>query len=148
MMIGGEPCTCGNRGCLERYCSATALIRMGREAVKNRPNSLILEKAGGDPARITARTVIDSAREKDPAASEVFSRYVGYLAQAVANVVNFLDPEMIVLGGGVSKAGMFLLQPVRDEFPEHVIFRDRPMPSLDLAILGDEAGIVGAAMLC
>ena len=147
LSLNGVPCTCGNRGCLERYCSATALIRMGREAVAGSPDSLILEMAGGDPANIEARTVIDAARQNDPTAVKVYGEYISYLAQAIASVVNFLDPEVIVIGGGVSKAGDFLLNPLHREYPRYVIFNDQPMPEIKLAVLGSRAGIIGAAML-
>ncbi len=147
LCLDGVPCTCGNRGCLERYCSATALIRMGREAVAEHPESMILSMAGGDPANIEARTVIDSAREGDPVAVKVYGEYISYLAQAIASVVNLLDPEVIVIGGGVSKAGDFLLDPLREEYRKYVIFNDQPMPEIKLAVLGSRAGIIGAAML-
>jgi len=145
--VGGVPCTCGNHGCLERYCSATALIRMGREAAEKHPESLMLKMAGGDLNAIKARTVIDSAREKDPTAVKVYRNYINYFAHAIASVVNLLDPEVIVLGGGVSNAGDFLLDALREEFPKHVIFRDQPMAELRIAVLGSRAGIIGAAML-
>ena len=145
MSLDGVPCTCGNRGCLERYCSATALIRMAREAVE--PGCAILRAVGGDITKIEARTVIDLAREQEPMATALYDRWISYLAQAVGSVVNFLDPEMIVIGGGVSKAGDFLLEPIRQQFPNHVIFRDQPLPEIKLAVLGSRAGIIGAAML-
>ena len=145
--LNGVPCTCGNRGCLERYCSATALIRMGREAVEGNPDSLILTSVGGDPAKIEARTVIDAARVGDPVAVRVYDEYISYLAQAVASVVNLLDPEVVVVGGGVSKAGDFLMDPLRREYPKYVIFNDQPMPEIKLAVLGSRAGVIGAAML-
>ena len=147
LALNGVPCTCGNHGCLERYCSATALIRMGREAVAAHPESMILSMAGGDPAKIEARTVIDSARENDPVAVQVYGDYISYLAQAIASVINLLDPEVIVIGGGVSKAGDFLLDPLRREYRKYVIFNDQPMPQIKLAVLGSRAGIIGAAML-
>ena len=147
LALDGLPCNCGNHGCLERYCSATAIIRMEREAVATHPESTILSKAGGNPDRINAKYVTDAAREKDPVAMEVFARFIRYLSQAVANVVNFLDPEMIGLGGGVSKAGAILLDGVREEYWKYVNYRDQPMPPVHLAILGPEAGIIGAAML-
>ena len=145
--LDGVPCTCGNHGCLERYCSATALIRMGREAVAENPDSLILKSVGGDPAKIEARTVIDAARENDPVAVRVYNQYISYVAQAVASVVNLLDPEVIVIGGGVSKAGDFLMEPIRREYPQYVLFNDQPMPEVKLAVLGSRAGVIGAAML-
>lgn len=147
LKIDGEPCTCGNNGCLERYCSATAIIRMGREEAAKKPESLILSLADGDLKKISAKTVFEAARKQDSAAMDVFQRFCDYLGQAIANVVNFLDPEVIVLGGGVSKAGAFLLDNVRRTYRQYVVFRDQPMPAVELAVLGADAGIIGAAML-
>ena len=147
LRMGGERCTCGNLGCVERYCSATAIIRMGREAVADHPDSLILKMAEGDPNNINARIIIDAARENDPVAVQVFRQYVSCLAQTIAGVINFLDPEIIVLGGGVSKAGAFLLDALRAEYPNYVLFRDQPMSRVEIAVLGADAGIIGAAML-
>lgn len=145
--LDGEPCTCGNRGCLERYCSATAIIRMARDAVRTHKESLILTLCGGDPQRINAKTVFDAAREGDPTAEKVFRRYVHYLAQAIANIINFLDPEVIALGGGVSRAGDFLLNAVREAVPQYLVFSALPFSRIELARLGPDAGIIGAAML-
>ena len=145
--LGGVPCTCGNRGCLERYCSATALIRMAREAVEDHPDSLILRSVDMDPSRIEAKTVFDAARSDDPLAVKVYNHYIDCLAQAIGSVVNLLDPEVIVLGGGVSKAGSFLLDPLIREYRKYVVFNDQPLPPVKLAVLGSEAGIIGAAML-
>lgn len=145
--LDGVPCTCGNHGCLERYCSATALIRMARDAVREHPDSLVLRSVNMDPSRIEAKTVFDAAHQADPLAVSVFNRYIDYLAQAVGSVVNLLDPEIIVLGGGVSKAGNFLLDPLTREYGKYVLFNDQPLPPVKIAILGSEAGIIGAAML-
>jgi len=147
MRLDGVPCTCGNNGCLERYCSATALIRMGLEAAEKHPGSLIVQMVEGNLSAIKAKTIIDAARENDPVALEVYQTYISYLSQAVASVVNFLDPEVIVLGGGVSNAGDFLLDAVKAEYPKHVIFRDQPMADIRIAVLGSRAGIIGASML-
>lgn len=147
LSLDGVPCSCGNHGCVERYCSATALIRMAREQVKNDPYSLILALAEMDPQKINARIVVNAAKENDPLAMDLFRKYVSALSQTIANVVNFLDPEVIVLGGGVSKAGRFLLDAVRDEYPRYILFKGLPFPSVELAVLGAEAGIIGAAML-
>lgn len=145
--LDGVPCSCGNHGCLERYCSATALIRMAREAVALQPDSLILRSVNMDPSRIEAKTVFDAARAGDPLALSVYQHYIDCLAQAVASVVNLIDPEVIVLGGGVSKAGSFLLDPLTREYRKYVLFNDQPLPPVKLAVLGSEAGIIGAAML-
>jgi len=147
LMPDGVPCTCGNNGCVERYCSATALIRMAQQECRAYPDSLIMKKAGGDPARINAKQVIDAAKEGDAPALRVFNSFVNYLALAINNITAFLDPEIIVLGGGVSHAGAFLLDAVRALLPRYQIFKALPIPRLELAQLGNEAGIIGAAML-
>ncbi len=147
MEIDGEPCSCGNRGCLERYTSATAIIRMAREAVAKHADSLIMSLCGGDPSLINAKMVFDAAREGDEQGLKVFRRYARYLGQAIATIVNFFDPEVIVLGGGVSKAGKFLLDAVREEAPKYCIYKSMPISRIELAELGPDAGIIGAAML-
>ena len=145
--IDGEPCSCGNKGCLERYCSATAIIRMAREQMHNHPDSLILQMAEGDAEKINAKIVFDAAREGDETAVKIFRRYVRYLGQAIANMCNFLDPEIIALGGGVSKAGAFLLDAVRQEVPKYLLYKTMPHARIEIATLGADAGIIGAAML-
>lgn len=147
MDIDGEPCSCGNFGCLERYCSATAVIRMGREAVLQHPDSDLYAACGGDVDAITAKMVIDCAKEGDDVAMKVFRRYVKYLCLAVDTIVAFLDPEMIILGGGVSKAGNFLLDAIRAGVPRYLLFKELPHSRIEIARLGADAGMIGAAML-
>ncbi|MBQ9252052.1 MAG: ROK family glucokinase [Clostridia bacterium] len=147
LKLDGEPCSCGNHGCVETYCSATAMIRMAREAVAKHPDSLILKLAEGNPKKINAKMVFDAVRQEDAVAKELFQRYVSYLSQAIAGVVNFLDPEVVILGGGVSKAGSLLLDAIRAEYPKYVLFNDQPLPQVEIASLSAEAGIIGAAML-
>ena len=147
LKLDGEPCTCGNRGCLERYTSATAIIRMGREAMAEHPESAMHAMTGNDPAKLNAKIVFDAAKAGDPAAKDVFDRYVSYLGQAIGTIINFFDPEVIVLGGGVSRAGDFLLDAVREEAPKYRIFKALPCAHIELAKLGPDAGIIGAAML-
>ena len=146
-VIDGEPCTCGNRGCWERYASATALIRMGREAAEKHPESLIATSVNGKLDDITAKTVIDAAKAGDAVANEVFERYVYYLCAGLVNIINFIDPEVIVLGGGVSHAGQFLLDAVNRRLPSMVFYKTMPYARVALATLGNDAGIIGAAML-
>ena len=146
-VIDGELCTCGNRGCWERYASATALIRMGREAAVKHPESLIAASVNGRLDDIDAKVVIDAAKAGDDAASEVFERYVYYLCAGLVNIINFIDPEVIVLGGGVSHAGQFLLDAVNRRLPSMVFYKTMPYARVALATLGNDAGIIGAAML-
>ncbi|MGI6690536.1 MAG: ROK family protein [Christensenellales bacterium] len=147
MVAGGIPCTCGKDGCVERYCSATALIRMAKEACEEHPDCDILKRVGGDQGCISARTVIDSAKEGDALSLQIFDTYTEYLALAVNIIISFLDPEMIVLGGGVSHAGEFLLNAVREKVPGFLMYKALPYGAIELAQLGNEAGIIGAAMV-
>lgn len=145
--LDGDECSCGNHGCLERYCAANGLIRMAKENIDSHPDSLILKFVGNDPEKINAKSVIDAARDNDPYAVQVFDYYTSCVAQAIANVINFIDPEIIAIGGGVSKAGSFLLDPIRAKVKDYVLFNTLPMSRIELATLGAEAGIIGAAML-
>ena len=89
----------------------------------------------------------DAAKAGDPVALEVFDKYAHYLALAVNNVISFFDPDMIILGGGVSRAGDFLLNGVKDRLPEYLFYPTLKQPELRLASLGNDAGIIGAALL-
>ena len=142
VVVDGEECTCGNRGCWERYASATALIRMGTEAAKAHPESVLNEAKS-----ISAKTVVDAAKAGDKAAMEVFDRYTYYLAVGIVNIINFIDPEIIAIGGGVSAAGEFLIKPVREKLAKLVFYKTMPYARVELATLGNDAGIIGAAML-
>lgn len=147
LALDGVPCTCGNDGCVERYCSATALIRMARQYCMAYPDSMILKAAGGDPEKIDAKIVIDAAKGGDPVAKRVFDDYTKYLAVTINNITAFLDPDMVVLGGGVSRAGSFLLDAVKEKLPRYLMYKTLPCPEVRLAMLGNEAGIIGAALL-
>ena len=149
MMIkmGGELCTCGNYGCFERYASATAIIREARKAIVEYPESSMLAACGGDPEKLNAKIVIDAAKAGDAAAKAVFGGYVQALSVGIINIINMLDPEVIVLGGGVSAAGEFLLNAVREAVKPMVFFKTMPYARIELAQLGNDAGIIGAAML-
>ena len=143
----GVPCTCGRNGCVERYCSGTALIRSAKQTCCNYPDTVMLSKAGGNVDKINAKMVIDAAKEGDAPALRVFNTFAKYLAMTISNITWFFDPEMIVLGGGISYAGQFLLDAVLPLIPPCQMFEKLPLPRVELARLGNEAGIIGAAML-
>ena len=146
-VFGGELCTCGNRGCWERYASATALIREGRRLCANKPDCALMKAVEGNILEITAKHVIDLAREGNADCAAIFDNYVHHLAVGLANLINVYDPEVIVLGGGVSHSGEFLLNAVRARLPEYVFFKSMPYARVELAVLTNDAGIIGAAML-
>ncbi len=146
-VAGGEPCTCGNRGCWERYASATALIREGRRLAEANPGCALAKAVGGDTNRITAKHVIDLAKAGDPDCEKLMDWYVTHLCVGLTNLINLYDPEIIALGGGVSQAGEYLLNAVRAKLPEMVFYKSMPCARVELARMGNDAGIIGAAML-
>lgn len=146
-VVDGELCSCGNRGCWERYASATALIREGRKLAESNPESAITKAVGGDLDKISAKTVIDLAKAGDPDCTALFDRYIYHLCVGLRNLINLYDPEIIALGGGVSHAGDFLLDAVRKKLPELIFFKTMPYARVELAQLSNDAGIIGAAML-
>lgn len=145
LVHGGPLCTCGVKGCIETVCTSTWLIQQGRRSVIDYPNAMICTRAGGDMDRVDAKLVIDCAREHDAIAVDIFERYVDQLGSAVTSIINLLDPEVIALGGGVSNAGEFLFRPVRENVAKKTFFEE--YAQIVPAQLGNEAGIVGAAML-
>ena len=147
MDLVGEPCTCGNDGCVERYCSATAIIRMGKQMANQHPDSLLHTLCNGDTNTLTAKMVFDAAKELDDVAMKVFHHYVDYLCKAIYTIITFIDPEVIVLGGGVSKAGTFLLDAVMARLPRYMLYKTLPFARIEIAHLGAQAGVIGAAML-
>ena len=140
----GRRCTCGQRGCAERYCSATALALAGRRAITRAPESLLARRAAAKPEKISARDVIDCARAGDSAALAVFDAYVDELASFIASLVNLLDPEVIAIGGGLGQSGEFLCAPLRQRAAEKSFYKGcgRIVP----ATLGNDAGLIGAAL--
>ena len=146
-VAGGEPCTCGNRGCWERYASATAIIREGRKFAQSNPESPLAKAVDGNLEKIEARTVIDLAKAGDPDCVQLFDNDIYHLTVGLANIVNVYDPEVIALGGGVSHAGDFLLDKVKALLPSMIFYKDMPWADVRLARLGNDAGIIGAAML-
>ena len=146
-VAGGEMCTCGNRGCWERYASATAIIREARNYCKLHPDCSVARAVGGDPEKIEAKTVIDLAKAGDPVGAMLFDNYVENLCVGLVNLINLYDPQIIALGGGVSHAGQFLLDAVNAKLPAKIFFKTMPYAKVELAKLGNDAGIIGAAML-
>ena len=144
---GGAPCNCGKRGCWERYASATALIREGRRLCERKPDCAMAKAVNGDLEAVTAKIIIDLAKDGDPDCAELFAWYVRHICIGLSNLINVYDPEMFVLGGGVSHAGAFLLDAVRAELPKWVFFKAMPYATVELAQLTNDAGIIGAAML-
>ena len=146
-VAGGHPCSCGKRGCWERYASASALIRDGRVLCAENPRCRLMEHVDGNILSITAKDVINLAMAGDPDCRAIFENYVYHLVLGLTNLINVYDPEIIVLGGGVSHCGDFLLNAVRALLPKYVFFKSMPYARVELARLTNDTGIIGAAML-
>ncbi|MDR2159120.1 MAG: ROK family protein [Treponema sp.] len=148
LVFEGEPCTCGQRGCLEAYASVTALIRQTREKMEARRDSLMWQECGGDLARVDGRTSFNAAKKGDAAAGEVVRAYIEYVAAGIANLVTLFRPQMVIVGGGISEEGEYLLGPLRKSAESRIYGADiLSMPPLVKARLGNGAGIIGAALL-
>lgn len=139
---GGRPCTCGRKGCLEAYASATALVQRAAEAVADAPESLLAR------APIDGRAVFAAAKAGDETAARVLDEFLTDLAEGVTNIINILQPELLCIGGGLSGAGAQLLDPLRKKVAPMIYSRySRRNTRLELANLGNAAGIIGAAGL-
>lgn len=145
LVDGGEHCTCGNNGCMEAYCAASALAREGARAMQRDPRGLLSEHSGGNAALIDAKMVVDCAKAGDVTAKRVFDEYIGHLSSACASFFNILDPEVIAIGGGLCGAGEFLFAPLRERITEKCFYKSHG--AVVPAVMGNDAGIIGAAML-
>lgn len=149
-MAGCRPCGCGLRGCLECYGSGTALGVNGWELARFQPAyaARIIELSGGDRDRISGKAVTAAAREGDPAALECYARLGRALGQGIADLAAVLDPEVVVLTGGLTEAGDILLTPVREALAEFLTARSRrPEIPVLISASGQDAGLVGATDL-
>ena len=147
---GGRPCGCGRRGCLERYASGTALGVNGWELAQFRPAyaARIIELSGCDSSHIKGEAITAAAREGDPAALQCYDDLAGHLGRGLADLCAVLDPEVIVIAGGLAEAGDILLAPTCEVFHTEITARRaRPEIPVVLAEGGQYAGLVGAADL-
>ena len=150
MVPGGVRCGCGNFGCLESYGSGTALVRRARELAGADPAAAedLTARVGGDPTRITGPLVTEAAQQGDAFSIARLAELGDWLGQGVATLTAVLDPNVVVIGGGVSEAGDLLLDPIRDSFERHVTARGhRPMLEVRQALLGNAGGLIGVADL-
>ena len=154
--MGGELCTCGRRGCFEAYASATALIRDTRRRMTSEEyfgegaagKTVLWDLCCKDTDNIEAKHVFDAVKLDDKLANELFSDYTDYLAEGIANIINILQPELVCIGGGVSKAGEMLLTPVKEKVARLIFSKNSAKNTeIELARLDNDAGIIGAAML-
>lgn len=143
---GGEPCTCGRRGCLEAYASATALIRETKRAMEKNPKSLMWQSVGS-PGEVDGATAFKN-KDRDDSAREVVERYIEMLGTGLSNIATVFRPEAILIGGGVSAEGDALILPLQKYVDENLFGGKRgPRVIVRQAELGNRAGLMGAAAL-
>jgi glucokinase len=146
----GHPCGCGRLGCLEQYASGSALVRFARAGARQAPDlaPVLLELAGGDPMSINGLMVTTAAQKGDAVARESFAQIGHWLGVAMADLAQIIDPQVLVVGGGVIDAGELLMGPTVRTYHEQLAQRGRlPVAELRAAETGSTAGVVGAADL-
>ncbi|WP_445490433.1 ROK family glucokinase [Niallia sp. 03133] len=144
----GALCNCGKTGCLETIASATGIVRLANEMlVDQNVESELRTVVTNSGMMITAKDVFDSAKNGDIVAEEVVEFVASHLGLVLANIANTLNPQKIVLGGGVSKAGDVLLTPVKEYFNKYCFKSVAESTVIDVATLGNTAGVIGAAWL-
>lgn len=146
----GIRCGCGNRGCWEQYGSGSALLREARELIASGTplGAALSDACGGDVTKLRGADVTTAAQAGDPAAVELLADLGTWLGEGAASVAAILDPELIVIGGGVAEAGDLLLDPIRAAYGRQLTGRGhRPVAGIVAASLGNDAGLIGAAAL-
>jgi glucokinase len=144
----GRECTCGRKGCWEAYASATGLIKLTKEVMNENKNSVMWQIVDGDISKVGGKTAFDAMRTDDDAGKKVVDTYIDYLGCGLTNVINIFQPEILCIGGGICKEGDTLLKPLKN-----IIERDRysryskNQTLLCVAKLGNDAGIIGAALI-
>ena len=146
--MDGEMCSCGRQGCWEAYASATALIRQTKQAMAKYPGTVMWEMVNGDINAVSGRTAFDAMKRGDEAGKIVVEKYTYYVAVGIANNINIFQPEVLCIGGGISKEGDNLVVPVNRYVKGENYARDLSRTTVvKAAQLGNDAGIIGAAFL-
>lgn len=147
IVVDGEQCSCGRKGCWEAYASATALIRQTKKAMEEYPDSLLHQLAEKE-GKVSGRTAFDAMRLGDIAGIKVVNKYIKYVACGIINIVNALQPEIICVGGGICNEGDTLMDPLRRFVQaERYSIHSKIQTEIVKAQLGNDAGVIGAAIL-
>ena len=134
-------------GCLETVASATGIVRLAREAITNAKQTSLLQQKINKGQVLTAKLIFECAKEGDLLSHDIIEQVSFYLGLAISHIGNLLNPEKIVIGGGVSKAGDPLINPVRETFEKYAFKRVLKSTNILPATLGNDAGVIGAAWL-
>ena len=148
LIYDGELCTCGRKGCYESYASATALIRQTKCAISEHPESYMNELCGKDLEKVDGKTAFDAAQSGDRTAITVINQYISYIAGGLATLITIFRPDIVIVGGGISNQKENLTKPLNNKLQE-ICFgaKETGIPEVIAAKLGNDAGIIGSAML-
>ena len=145
--LDGRECGCGKKGCLESYCSATALVKDTKLAMTENADSLMWDMCGGDIEKVSGATAFRAAERGDKTAKEVVDKYIGYLAVGVSNLINILQPDILCIGGGISGEGDNLLVPLKALVEKLSFGKEYNPTEVVIAEFKNDAGIIGSALL-
>ncbi len=149
IQMGGQACTCGRFGCWEAYASATALVRQTKQAMMRYKDSKMWDICDGDIENANGVTAFKAKRLGDRGGTMVVDEYIRYVAVGIANVLNIFQPDIICIGGGISKEGEYLTDPLNEYVEgENYARHSKIKTVIKTADLGNDAGIIGAAYLC
>lgn len=146
MFRPGRPCRCGSDGCLGRYVSASGILDTIKEKIAAGNSTIMSEWVNGNPDKITAKMISNAYDLGDQMAIDTMNETGGILGYGLVNVINLFNPEILIIGGGMSAAGERLLQPARKIVTEHALRLSREHCTIVTAQLGDSAGMLGAAL--
>ena len=140
-------CNCGNNGCFETFCSATAIIKYTQKLLKEGRETIIRDMCNNNLENITAKMVFDAYKENDEVAVEVVKRFKEYLLKGIISIIHFIDPEIISIGGGVSNASDIILEGLEEEINKRAIYNGNGLAKVVIAEFKNDAGILGASAL-
>lgn len=147
LVPGGRSCVCGKRGCLEAYCSATAFVKETKRVMRLYPESLMWKEVEGDIERVRGRTAYKAMEAGDKYAKTVIDDFVASLAIAVENITNIFQPDVVCIGGGISREGETILAPLRERVAHRTFGIEGMRTKIVAAQFRNDAGIIGAALL-
>ena len=148
LVYNGERCTCGQKGCLEAYCSSTALIRIMKETLQKNKDTLIWKLCGEDENKVNGEILFEAAKQGDSLAKQIVDDYISRLAAGISTFITIFRPQVIILGGGIAHAGDLLLKPLNEKLHTCTFAAEEiGIPQVIRAELGNDAGIIGAALL-
>ncbi|KAH0572003.1 Glucokinase, ROK family [Spironucleus salmonicida] len=148
IILDGRQCTCGRKGCLEAYASATGIIALTKEVMEQHKESLMWKLVDGDLSRVSGQTCFDGREKGDNAAKLVVEQFIKYLGCGLTDIINVFQPDLLSIGGGISAQGDWLIEELRKCVSEQVFTRfSKRNTKIIKASLGNDAGIIGAALL-